>query len=81
MEATKVHGSIALSQARGVREMSQCKCTWPSGVTEEYGFGLATEKRTYYFHTTEEEGGVRYVGSKQGCIWGEGALTYLLPPL
>lgn len=55
----KVQGTIEMCLTRGVRDMVQCKCKWPSWVTDEYAFGLATEKRTYYFHTTSEEGNVR----------------------
>ena len=62
--AGKVHGTINLSEGRGVREMGQCQCKWPKGVTEELGFGLAMESRTFYFHAVPEEGSVRYV-----CVW------------
>jgi hypothetical protein len=57
--ASKAHGTIQLSEARGVREMSQCKCKWPSTTSEEYAFGLAVKSRTYYFYTSPDEGNVR----------------------
>ena len=54
-DAVKAKGVVDLKTGQGVRTMAHCEVQWPAGVGASTCFRLATEARTYYLYSSDDD--------------------------